>query len=64
VGAFGGVSNTYEGDNPLMPRLYHIHTTAGTWEVYAVTAAQAVTTVLELAEPGARVLRIARQGDW
>jgi hypothetical protein len=47
-----------------MPRLYHVHTTAGTWEVYAVTAAQAVTTVLELAEPGARVLRIARQGDW
>jgi hypothetical protein len=47
-----------------MPRLYHVHTTAGTWEVYAVTIQQAITTVLELAEPGATVLRIARQGDW
>jgi hypothetical protein len=47
-----------------MPRLYHIHTTAGTWEVYAVTAAQAATTVLELAGPRARLLRIARQGEW
>jgi hypothetical protein len=27
-------------------------------------AAQAIATALELAEPGARVLRIARPGDW
>jgi hypothetical protein len=47
-----------------MPRLYHVHTTAGTWEVYAVTIQQAITTVLELAELGATVLRIARQGGW
>lgn len=47
-----------------MPRLYTIHTTAGAFELYAVTAAQAATTALELAGPGARILRISRQGDW
>jgi hypothetical protein len=47
-----------------MPRLYHVHTTAGVWDVYAVTAAQAVTTALELAGLGTRVLRIHQQGDW
>jgi hypothetical protein len=47
-----------------MPRLYLIHTTAGPFELMAVTAAQAVTTALELAGPGARVLRISREGDW
>jgi hypothetical protein len=47
-----------------MPRLYHVHTTTGVWEVYAVTAAQAVTTGLELAGSGARLLRISQQGDW
>lgn len=47
-----------------MPRLYHIHTTAGPFELMAVTAAQAVSTALELAGPGARVLRVSRQGDW
>jgi hypothetical protein len=47
-----------------MPRLYHVHTTAGAWDVYAVTAAQAVTTALELAGSGARFLRISQQiGD-
>jgi hypothetical protein len=47
-----------------MPRLYLIHTTAGPFELMAVTAAQAVTTALELAGPGARVLKISREGDW
>jgi hypothetical protein len=47
-----------------MPRLFHVHTTNGTWELMAFTAAQAITTALELAGPGARVLRVARQGDW
>jgi hypothetical protein len=47
-----------------MPRLYHVHTTAGPFELYAVTAAQAVTAALELAGPGARVIRISREGDW
>jgi hypothetical protein len=47
-----------------MPRLYHIHTTAGAFELMAVSAAQAVSTALELAGPGARVLRVSRQGDW
>jgi hypothetical protein len=47
-----------------MPRLFHIHTTAGRVELYAVTAAQAVATALELAGPGARVLRVVRQGEW
>lgn len=47
-----------------MPRLYLIHTTTGPIELYAVTAAQAVSAALELAGPGARVLRISRQGDW
>ena len=43
---------------------YLIHTTKGPIELYAVTAAQAVSSALELAGPGARVLRISRQGDW
>jgi hypothetical protein len=47
-----------------MPRLYLIHTTAGPFELMAVTAAQAVATALELAGPGARVLKISREGDW
>jgi hypothetical protein len=47
-----------------MPRLYHVHLTTGAIELYAVTAAQAVTTALELAGPGAQVLRVCRQGDW
>jgi hypothetical protein len=47
----------------MTPRLYHIHTTAGPIELYAMTAAQAITTALELL-PGARVLRVCRQGEW
>jgi hypothetical protein len=50
--------------NHVMPRLYHVHTTAGAIELWAVTAAQAVATALELAGPGARILRICRAGDW
>jgi hypothetical protein len=47
-----------------MPRLYHVQLITGPIELYAVTQAQAIATALELAGPGARVLRIARQGDW
>jgi hypothetical protein len=47
-----------------MPRLYHVHLTTSAIELYAVTAAQAVTAALELAGPGAQVLRVCRQGDW
>jgi len=47
-----------------MPRLDHVHTTAGTWEVYAVTQAQAIATALELAGPDARVLKVWREGEW
>jgi hypothetical protein len=47
-----------------MPRLYHVQLTTGPIELYAVTQAQAIAIALELAGPGARVLRIARQGDW
>jgi hypothetical protein len=47
-----------------MPRLYHVQLTTGPIELYAVTATQAVTAALELAGPGAQVLRVSRQGDW
>ena len=47
-----------------MPCAYIVHTTLGPWTVMAISAAQAVATALELAGPGAKVLRIARQGDW
>ena len=47
-----------------MPRLYHVHTTHGAIELYAVTQAQAIASALELAGPGARVVRVSRQGDW
>jgi hypothetical protein len=33
-------------------------------ELYALTQAQAVATALELAGPGARMLRVWREGDW
>jgi len=47
-----------------MPCTYIVYTTVGLWEIVAISAAQAVTTALELAGPGAKVLRIARQGEW
>jgi hypothetical protein len=47
-----------------MPRLYHVSTTHGPIEIYAVSQAQAIASALELAGPGARVIRVARQGDW
>jgi hypothetical protein len=48
----------------MTPRLYHIHLTTGPIELYSVTQAQAIATALELAEPGARVLRVWREGEW
>jgi hypothetical protein len=47
-----------------MPRLYHVQLTTGPIELYAVTQAQAIASALELAGPGAKVIRVARQGDW
>jgi hypothetical protein len=48
----------------LMPRLYHVQLTTGPIELYAVTQAQAIASALELAGPGARVLRVWREGEW
>jgi hypothetical protein len=48
----------------MIPRLYHVQLTTGPIELYAVTQAQAIATALELAGPGARVLRVSREGDW
>jgi len=47
-----------------MPRVFHVVTTAGTFELLAVSAAQACSTALELAGPGSRILRVSREGDW
>jgi hypothetical protein len=47
-----------------MPRLYHVQLSTGPIEHYAVTQAQVIATALELAEPGARVLRVWREGEW
>ena len=47
-----------------MPRVFHVVTTVGPFELMAVTAAQACSTALELAGPGARILRISREGQW
>jgi hypothetical protein len=48
----------------MTPRFYCIYTTIGIWEVMALSSAQAIYTALELAGPGAKMLRIAVQGDW
>jgi hypothetical protein len=47
-----------------MPRLYHVQLTTGPIELYAVTQAQAIRTALELAGPGAKVVRVWREVDW
>jgi hypothetical protein len=47
-----------------MPRLYHVQLTTGPIELYALTQAQAIAAALELAGPGARVIRVVRQGEW
>jgi hypothetical protein len=47
-----------------MPRLYHVQLTTCPIELYAVTQAQAISTALEPAGPGARVLRGWREGEW
>ena len=48
----------------MTPRLYHVSTTHGPIELYAVTQAQAIASALELAGPSARVLRVWRDGEW
>jgi hypothetical protein len=35
-----------------MPRLYHVQTTLGPIDLYALTQSQAISTALELAGPG------------
>jgi hypothetical protein len=48
----------------MTPRLCHVQLTTGPIELYAVTQAQVIASALELAGPGARVLRVSREGDW
>jgi hypothetical protein len=47
-----------------MPHLYHVNTTHGPIELYAVTQSQAIASALELAGLGARVIRVWREGEW
>jgi len=59
-----------------MPLFYHVKVSPGPrpgtsyraeplhLELYALTQAQAIATALELAGPGARMLRVWREGDW
>ena len=47
-----------------MPLPYTVHTTAGLFQLVAISAAQAVATALELAGPGASVLMVCRDGEW
>jgi len=47
-----------------MPRLYHVQTTLGPIDLYALTQDQAIRTALELAGPGSRMLRVWREGEW
>ena len=48
----------------MTPRLYHVQLSNGSIELYAISQAQAIATALELAGPGARVLRVWREGEW
>ncbi len=48
----------------MTPHLYRIQLTTGPVELYATTQAQAISTALELAGPGAVVVRVLRQGEW
>ena len=48
----------------VTPRLYQIHLSTGLVELYALTQAHAISTALELAERNAKVLRVARVGEW
>jgi hypothetical protein len=50
--------------DPLMPSLYHVEITTGQIELYAVRQAQVIASALEPAGPGARVLRVRREGEW
>ena len=47
-----------------MPSLYHVEITTGQIELYAVRQAQVIASALEPAGPGARVLRVRREGEW
>ena len=48
----------------MIPRHYHVQTTLGSFELYALSQAQAISTALELAGPGARLIRVWREGEW
>lgn len=67
IGAAARVSAVESGTHFLesaMVRLFCVSTSNGVWEVYALTAAQAISTALELAGAGAKVLRVWREGEW
>lgn len=46
------------------PRPYRVHLTTGPVEIYARSAAAAIAAALELAAPGASVIRVCQLGDW
>lgn len=46
------------------PRPYRVHLSTGAVEIYARTAAAAVSAALELAGPDASVIRVCQLGDW
>ncbi len=48
----------------MIPRHYHVQTTLGSFELHALSQTQAIATALELAGPGARLVRVWREGDW
>jgi hypothetical protein len=56
----------------MSPRHYHVKVSPGPsyraeplhLELYALTQAQAISTALELAGPGARLITVWREGDW
>ena len=48
----------------MTPRLYHVQLSNGPIELYAISTTQAISTALELAGPGAKVVRVWREGEW
>ena len=47
-----------------MPRSYTVYTTGGTFRLMALSPAEAITTALELAGDGTRVIRVVPEGEW
>ena len=60
----------------MTPFLYHVKVSPGPrpgtsyraepihFELHALTQAQAISTALELAGPGARLIRVWQEGEW